>query len=448
MVLAVKLGGVSYFMSHLCYTQSGGFAVFPAALDIIDDLAGKVSVYAIQGTFFTYLSDCKEWTPFSTSDSGTVMQIWDALDCTGEMLLGGILGSNAGGETIRFGIIAFLFSCIVSKGLGVAVGMIGFYLIVQLFWAVVRALYMFVTAYLGVALCVIIAPFFIPTVLFKATSGYFVRWVQSLGGFMLQPIIVIAYIAMLISAFDQVVFTGEYSLMRTLAGSAVDCVDSRGNDFMANGGIGAWMYGSGLWGGASDCPYGGAYSMGSLTQSIVNVEPKNMPYTGMYNYNILPIDTPDYGAPGNKNTTPGIRTVGMDFFGAMGIDTGNMKDVGVDIPTTPVDWNWLRAIAYRDSNNTNERYNPASPQNASTPDPGASATNNYLLDVLKSAIMAFLVGYIFVTMLNVIPFISAGIAMGGGAVGGADLNTKTFGMGSLAPPGNDAVKNMKVPGGG
>jgi len=450
MVLAIKLGGVSYFLSHLCFTTPGSFAVFPTALDMIDDLTAKVSVYALNGGFFTYLQDCQEWTPILKSgsfpgDGGTVNEIWDMLDCTTEMLLGGILSSNAGSETIRFGIIAFLGACIVSKGLGATIGMIGFYLIVQLFWAVVRALYMFVTAYLGVALCIIIAPLFIPTILFKATSGYFVRWVQSLGGFMLQPVLVIAYIAMLISAFDEVVFTGDYSLSRALAGNstlpgnAVDCVDSKGNDFMANGGIGAWMYGAGMWHGIyRDCPYGGAYSVASLTQSAVNTEPKSA---------VLPNNAPDYGMPGNQNTTVYIDTTNTDFFGAMGITSGSTKNVGVDFPIRPVDWNLLRARAYQDSNYSNDRYNPASPDNANTPDPGASATTNYLLDVLKSAVMAFLVGYIFVEMLNVIPFIGAGVAMGGGGVGGADLNAKTFGSGSLAPPGNDAVKNMKMPGG-
>jgi len=56
---------------------------------------------------------------------------------------------------------------------------------------------------------------------------------------------------------------------------------------------------------------------------------------------------------------------------------------------------------------------------------------------------AFLVAYIFLQMVEMIPFISAGLAAGGNA---SNLAGKVFGAGKLAPPGSEFVKNLKPTG--
>jgi len=422
LMLAAKLGGVSFFMSHLCYDPNypGSFAVFPMLLDMMDDMVTMVSLYALQGTSFTYYQSCLNWT--NPADVNTALEIWDFLDCTGEMLLGGILSADTSGSSIEFGIMGFLFACLVSKGLGITIGMIGFYLIVQLLWAVVRVLYMYITAYLGVALCIIIAPFFIPTLLFNATKSYFVNWTKALGGFMLQPIIIVAYLGMLLSAFDIVIFTGQNSLTRVLVGNAVD-----DPTFMDQGGIGRWMYSNGM------------YANKSFGSTAVTMDPQQA---------LPPQTAPDYGAPGKLATTAPIPltttvTSGgltykmqQDFFSAMGITNSGAHPsyMGVDIPVRAIDWDAVR------SNIHSQTGNPAYYTGNADVD-----TNNYLLDVLKSAVMAFLVAYIFLQMLDVLPFLGSGLAMGSSIVGDSSLNAKTLGAGNLAPPGADAIKNIKGP---
>ena len=211
------------------------------------------------------------------------------------------------------------------------------------------------------------------------------------------------------------------------------------------------MYGAGMWGGQYPCNYGAGYSRGSIGQTAVTMNPKGMP--GLES-------APDYGAPGSVVTTEKIVTTGTDFFGATGISAGNPNLLGIDMPVTPVDWDFLRFKAFCDGREEPPCYNKlckeCSPNPGSGdrrydpkyyyPDPEANriATNNYLLDVLKAVVMAFLVGYVFLKMLDVIPFIGAGVSMSGGM----DLGAKTLGQGALAPPGSSAIDKLKTSGEG
>ena len=420
MVLAMKLAGVTFAMSHLYYDPDhpGQFAILPRILDMMDNMVGIVLTPVLSGSFFAYLGDCKQWSDPADYNSGpTILFLWDLLDCSMEMLIGGIL-SAVEGQTIQYGILGFLLACIMSNGLGVTVGLIGFYLVIQFIWAILRAIYMYISAYVGVVVCMLVAPLFIPTILFRTSIVYFSRWVQTLGGFVMQPIIIFAYLGMLVSAFDVLVFVGPNSLSRALVGSSVD-----NSSFMSSGGIGGWMY---------TMP---VYATKSLHQAAVVMNENDAIHN---TNNANPQSAPNYGAPGLLATSGVINTVNTDFFGALGItgsDSNTPSFVGVDLPAQAVDWNYLRANAFNDAQGNHyqdSNYNPDT--FGSDPDGGKErATMNYLIDVLKTAIMAFCVGYIFLKMLDMLPFLSAAIAMGGND--GDALHQKMLSAGRLGPPG-------------
>jgi len=281
---------------------------------------------------------------------------------------------------------------------------------------VVRCLYIFIMGYMGVALCIIIAPILIPTLLFTGTKTFFTNWLQALCGFMLQPIIITAYMAMLLCAFDVVVFSGPYSLTRAIAGNAVGNTQDEMNDFMAGGGLGQWMFNI------------SGYSTRTVGTTAVNLDSQNaLPPTEVAS---------DYGSPGNVATTPTPwLNNGGDFLDTIGVGSGGTHPnyFGVAMPFTAVDWDAL--TYYR---NQEDAYGIDPP-----PPPEFPTTQSYLVFVLQAMIGAFLVAYIFLQMVEMIPFISAGLAAGGNA---SNLAGKVFGAGKLAPPGSEFVKNLKPTG--
>ena len=54
-------------------------------------------------------------------------------------------------------------------------------------------------------------------------------------------------------------------------------------------------------------------------------------------------------------------------------------------------------------------------------------------------LMALMVAYIFLQILDVLPFIGSGLAMGSGTVGDSG---NALGVGKLAPPGSNFMKNL------
>lgn len=453
MVLMAKLGGMVYFSNHIAYSTDnpGGFAIYPLALDVMDDMCSRLIGYALQGSLFNFWGDCMAWTNSTGADFHSSNIIWDYLDCTFEMVIGGILRA-ANSTTITYGIMGFLMACLVSKGLGVAVGMIGFYLIGQFMTAVVRALYIFIGGYLGVTLCMLIAPMFIPCLLLRSTIGYFKAWLRALIGFMLQPMIVSAYLGMLLTAFNVVILDGPYSLTAALVGKKVVEAKNYGvsgsDDFMAAGGLGGWMLAQKY---TKQIPelQGSCMSQSQLDycntmtdpdqqtaclnqQSCVYAE-KSVGATGVImdagaaaatgTATAPEAQSQNYGIGGKLATTTSINTQNQSFFDAIGVTKGAnatpMQFLGMDFPAQPVNWEWLR-----DYNNI---YNHKS---YSADDSG---TNTYLLDILRSMVLAFLVSYILIRMLDIIPFLGSGLSSSGASADFSSIKSKALGIGKLAP---------------
>ena len=287
-------------------------------------------------------------------------------------------------------------------------------------------MYIFVVfLYCFCVLMVLVSPLFIPLILFRATKSYFARWLRLTASFIIQPIILFAYLTMLLAAFDTVVFNGPNSLYHAIAGNAANnaCFS-----------IGSWLMGGngGAWGAdlprcnqgvcdpamPGDCasgqcinvnpatgfgicssPHPGAYCSQALGGQAVTIGAQQVAQT----FNLAPDDTGMMGSLGRV-----VGASGLDWqngvLRSMGVDQAHPSLMRVDWPMTNVDWNWLATTT------------------------GAPSVTYYILNLFIVAFMTLATGYIFLTMLDSLPFISAAIS--------GDPTDKSFrppGLGGLMP---------------
>lgn len=426
-VLMVKIAAVSAFTM--------GFAgMFGLLLDTMDSLLDIVTSKIIfSGTFkdSVILNHCPEKALIDEVGAEASLRVWTAVDCALNSLIGGIFGEF----TLTMGIIGFILSCLVSNTIGMMIGLMGVRLILQLMWALVRAMYIFLTSYIGVCLLVLVSPLFIPTILFQATRGYFERWLRILLSFMLQPVILFAYLAMLLTAFDLVIFSGPNSLYATIAGpTALEPNFLKPIDEGGRGGIGGWLMGD-----------GGGYRKEYRSPVGVIINPEGAQKTanemnkdnkakdagvdtgagGMMSAMMTPTQQSNAGGVNinRRQNNPGnvLRDLGL------GLKSANDKNPKLNffefsLPVDAVDWNVLAS------------------QNGVTiskPDDLVA----YMIRVYVAFLMALITAYVFVEMLDTLPFIGSGLAMGSGIVDEKSMGMD--GLAKMAPPGNDFMKNIR-----
>jgi len=328
------------------------------------------------------------------SNSGIDLLIWEQVDCAIETLVGGIFSPF----TLAFGMAGFLMGALLSTTAGVFIALMGIYIVIQILYALAKATYVFISAYIAFAFMVIISPLFIPCILFRVTKPYFDKWLRLTISFMLQPMILFAYLSMLMVAADLTIFTGPNSIYRVLAGNAVD---SPGFE------LGAYLVQIGAY---TEEPMGG---------QAIGVNPRKV---------LNEVGAPgaaDSGAAGKigdlaiRNSQAWVQN---DVYNSLGIGNGgsDLRFFKVDWPTTAVDWEWLAML------DGSLQYPPTGP------DP-----TQYMIKVFTSFFMATVVAYIFLTMLDSLPFLSAGLA-------GVPAGMPTLGQGSIAPPGSNLMESFKA----
>ncbi|MBN66709.1 MAG: hypothetical protein CMM94_03975 [Rickettsiales bacterium] len=157
--------------------------------------------------------------------------LWQRLDC----IMGFTVGTGmdmSGLQSLGKGLVNFMFSSAGAGMLGFFIFIIGFYVIFTLIFAVARVIQTYLAALVGIGFMMAFAPLFIPMILFKFTKEIFDKWARIIIAFILQPVILFAYLALMIMAFDMMLFTGENSYLRTIAGN-----DAKSSSFDLNGWI-------------------------------------------------------------------------------------------------------------------------------------------------------------------------------------------------------------------
>lgn len=204
--LALKIGAVAFFTFALGTSEMFPYGLFPLMIQVIDHMAGIVTMY------IGYSSSLDCAAALNPAD------VWGRVDCALDSLIGGIFSP----VNLAAGALGFFFAALFSGPFGLFIGLLGFAIIFLMIFALMRATYIAITAYIAIAFMALVSPIFITMVLFSATRSYFEKWVKLTIGFMLQPIFLFAYISMMIAAFDVVVYDGPFSVYRALVGSRVD----------------------------------------------------------------------------------------------------------------------------------------------------------------------------------------------------------------------------------
>jgi len=407
-VMALKIGFVVMFTMNFggnsldpANTHNGNFGLL---LDIMDQMLVVVTGYVLNASRFGINGACSNYY-----DGYIVWQVWNAVDCAVDTLVGGIFSPL----TLSTGVLGFILACMFSNTIGFTIGMILFYLIYKMLYAIYKCCHIFLTAYVGVAFVVIVSPLFIPMILFRGTKSYFDKWLQLLIGFMVQPMILFAYLAMLLAAFDTVVFAekNQNSLYYAIAGK--DPCFFKSTTTPCAGGPGGMGYGSNMgdW-----INLGGFYTEKDVGGQAIGIDAKKIRDDGL-----IPKQARDVGALGEM-TQQMLSYAQVKREGSMkvlGIDGKNPRFFQISIPQRTVQW---------------EKVARANDYDESSPE---KSTTSYLLKLLVSAFMALITGYIFVEFLDIVPFVGNGMAMGGGLVeakglkGGMGMEKLTGGPGMM-----------------
>lgn len=378
LVLGLKIGAIMLFTTQFVF-------VFGLMLDSMEYMLWAM-------TYFIPIGSVNQ---FCYVRSDPVYLVWQSIDCALESLVGGLLAP----WTIMGGITGFLIAALFSQSVGIFVAVLGVLMIVQFIMAILRAMYIFIGAYIGVSILAAVSPIFIPLILFKATKAYFEKWLKLILGFMLQPVFLFVYLAMLLVAYQSIMYTGPMSVYRAVAG---DIIDSPCYTLTPGGVL--------IWNGASPCfttlgewlldPGTGAYAARSQADMAMNVSAKD-------------------SLAGDPNATQtGVAHIVGENPTVPAAWAGDIFDYlanafyKVSVPTVAVDWDqiWIAA--------------------------GAPSQEAYLTNLIFVLILAAVMTHIFMVLLNYLPYISSGIS-------GDVLSMPALGVGQFAPAGDKMINSFR-----
>ena len=160
-------------------------------------------------------------------DGKEYLSMWDTLDCKLMRYLG--FGPEASAANIAMLILAAFFTGPIGIYFALSVLIFG----ILLLSAILRALHIFLSSALSIIIMVFVSPVIIPLVLFEKTKSIFDNWFRELISFAVQPMILFAYMAILIMGIDETL-VGSASFQGNPPFKTMDCsekcIDTFNND--------------------------------------------------------------------------------------------------------------------------------------------------------------------------------------------------------------------------
>lgn len=222
LVYFLKIGLVLYFATGDAWQGMFFDGVYSASAEfsqMVFKIETGESELQRDGCQFGYmtLSDGTLESSGRTYDSGKeYLAIWDTLDCKLARYLG--FGPEVSVATIASLIFAGPFTGSVGITFSLMVMLFGFFMIA----AIIRALHVFLCSCIAIIMFVFISPIVIPLALFQRSKGIFDGWLKGLISFCFQPIILFAYIAIFIMAFDKTMI-GSATFHGTAPSKSIHC---------------------------------------------------------------------------------------------------------------------------------------------------------------------------------------------------------------------------------
>ena len=130
------------------------------------------------------------------------LRIFDTLDCKIARALG------YGPDVSTPNLAKMIFSGLLTGGLGITFFFAAFTYGFMLISIAMRAIHITIISIMGIILLIYVSPITITCALFERTKGIFENWWKQMLGFILQPMIVFAYIGLMLTVFDNL-FIGD-----------------------------------------------------------------------------------------------------------------------------------------------------------------------------------------------------------------------------------------------
>ncbi len=153
------------------------------------------------------------------------LAIWDSLDCKiayyfSMMSPHGLLINSAtamADSTVdavgkEKGIASFLgiLSLIAGAIISFPLGLLLFVMLLLIFFfilsTVVYFVHHFILCLIALTFALFLAPLFIPMVLFNQTKNYFDSWLRQVSSYALQPVVIAAFLALMLTVYDQAIY--------------------------------------------------------------------------------------------------------------------------------------------------------------------------------------------------------------------------------------------------
>jgi len=181
---------------------------------------------------FNYLEAANSPTRYTNPAYGPgkeYLRVWDTLDCKISRALG--FGPEVSVPNFILMVVAGFFTGFL--GILFIVGSFMFALF--LISLTVRAIHIFLLSTTAVILLIYLSPITITCVMFERTKEIFNSWWKQLLGFTLQPMILFAYLGIVITVFDNIVIgDATFSGDPTKGQKRIECNNSSGLGFFTN----------------------------------------------------------------------------------------------------------------------------------------------------------------------------------------------------------------------
>lgn len=162
------------------------------------------------------VAGCKRKDDSGNSVAYEPEDIWQRIDCVAVKVVGFSLDKDPEGNTkvavdaknakMLGAMVALATALLFIPGIGIVLFMALIMFVLELVFAVARAVHIYLISHIAIILLVMAAPIFVPLILFQATREYFTAWLKNLTNYILQPVLLVAFLAMFAVALDMIIY--------------------------------------------------------------------------------------------------------------------------------------------------------------------------------------------------------------------------------------------------
>lgn len=345
-ILALKVAFVMTFSGAMAAYQPLTYPYTTPMGALFIDIQNSINYFVDILLRYLYFSD----NCFIPTGTAPDMVFWLRVDCAIERLVG---YATSGEFYLKSGLLGILLAALFSGPIGFAIFMMGVSFLMTMLLTFAKALYIFISAYVGLAILMSLSPLMIPLILFRSTKAMFEKWLRLLIGVILQPLFLFAYLGMMLMVMYLAIFKGEYSVYRAIACDAVN------DDYFMIG-----NYVNNI----------GAIHEGSGTNAFINYSFSNNSYSMRYGV-----------------VDPGLEETGsMGKLGEWNPHLGNIYDQNntqIDVPTQVLNFDTLANWC-------------------------GIPLGDYVARILVAFLSAVAISYIFMTMLSFVPYLATELSGG------------------------------------